>query len=224
MRCEFCGKGVAQTWQLWDFWQFKPKSQQPICQDCWGKFTPIIGPTCQECGRASRQETCEDCQVWLGEGYPPLKNQALFKYDAMMHDFFQQYKFRGGYHLRTIFQDALQKRLAEVSVDMIVPIPVSPDTLAMRGFNQVNGLLEICEIDDILCCISHNKSVQSLKTRQDRLNAAQPFMCQLGNLDLTGQRICLVDDVYTTGRTLRHAATCLYECGAKQICTITLAR
>lgn len=131
-----------------------------------GKFTPIIGPTCQECGRASRQETCEDCQVWLGEGYPPLKNQALFKYDAMMHDFFQQYKFRGGYHLRTIFQEALQKRLAEVSVDMIVPIPVSPDTLAMRGFNQVNGLLEICEIDDILCCISHNKSVQSLKTRQ----------------------------------------------------------
>ncbi|WP_447409442.1 ComF family protein [Weissella confusa] len=72
--------------------------------------------------------------------------------------------------------------------------------------------------------MSHNKSVQSLKTRQDRLNTAQPFMCQLGNLDLTGQRICLVDDVYTTGRTLRHAATCLYECGAKQICTITLAR
>ncbi|WP_411200937.1 double zinc ribbon domain-containing protein [Weissella confusa] len=93
MRCEFCGKGVAQTWQLWDFWQFKPKSQQPICQDCWGKFTPIIGPTCQECGRASRQETCEDCQVWLGEGYPPLKNQALFKYDAMMHDFFQHISF-----------------------------------------------------------------------------------------------------------------------------------
>ncbi|MBC6498517.1 hypothetical protein H7R52_06915 [Weissella confusa] len=72
------------------------KSVQSLIQDCWGKFTPIIGPTCQECGRASRRETCEDCQVWLEEGYPPLKNQALFKYDAMMHDFFQQYKFRGG--------------------------------------------------------------------------------------------------------------------------------
>lgn len=109
MKCEFCGKGVTQTWQLTDFWQFKPKSQQPICQECWGKFTPIIGPTCQECGRASQQDLCEDCQIWLGDGYPPLNNQALFKYDDMMHDYFQQYKFRGGYHLRTVFQSALQK-------------------------------------------------------------------------------------------------------------------
>lgn len=135
MRCEFCGTSVTENWQLTDFWKFKTKPQQSICQACWEKFTPILGPTCQECGRASQQEICEDCQALLGDGYPPLNNQALFKYDAMMHDYFQQYKFRGGYHLRIIFQNALQKRLAEVSVGMIVPIPVSPDTLAMRGFN-----------------------------------------------------------------------------------------
>nr|WP_165861000.1 phosphoribosyltransferase [Lactiplantibacillus pentosus] len=42
--------------------------------------------------------------------------------------------------------------------------------------------------------------------------------------DITGQSILIVDDIYTTGRTIRHAASLLLENGAKSVTGLTLAR
>ncbi|MGH2325015.1 ComF family protein [Leuconostoc lactis] len=41
---------------------------------------------------------------------------------------------------------------------------------------------------------------------------------------MVDQRVLLVDDVYTTGNTLYHAATLLYQLGAKEVKSLSLAR
>ncbi|WP_239061178.1 ComF family protein [Fructobacillus tropaeoli] len=41
---------------------------------------------------------------------------------------------------------------------------------------------------------------------------------------MAGKRVLVVDDVYTTGRTLYHAADCLYQAGARFVSSASLAR
>lgn len=224
MTCELCGRIQQGEWTLGDFFIFHQPQMLSICEACRQQFTRITGPVCAECGCQSQISPCAECEIWLTAGYSAIHNQALFAYDEQMQQYFKQYKFQGGYHLRDVFQQMLAQRLVKVAPTMIVPIPITAETQNQRGFNQVSSWLEKCEINEILTCISTSKAVQSMKTRRERLQTTQPFCLVTENLDLTGQRICIVDDVYTTGRTLRHASSCLYESGATQICTVTLAR
>ena len=76
-----------------------------------------------------------------------------------MQQFFKQYMFQGGYHLRDLFQDMLAQRLVKVAPTMIVPIPITAETQNQRGFNQVSAWLEKCEISEILSGFSASQAV-----------------------------------------------------------------
>lgn len=67
------------------------------------------------------------------------------------------------------------------------------------------------------------KAHQSQRDRAARLHRKQPFSIAVTK-DLVDQRVLLVDDVYTTGNTLYHAATLLYQLGAKEVKSLSLAR
>jgi len=138
-----------------------------------------------------------------------------------MQAYFQHYKFQGDYRLRAVFQPVLQQRLTQLTADRVVVIPVTAATMGTRGFNQVTGWLGTGINDGILTV---TKTVaQSQKDRQARLATQQPFGLVPG-IELAGQRIVLVDDVYTTGRTMRHAAQLILENGANSVTGLTLAR
>ena len=78
----------------------------------------------------------------------------------------------------------------------------------------------------VLQVIDQDKATpQSAKNRAQRLLTPQPFTLAPQAKDLChGQRVLLLDDVYTTGRTLRHAATQINLTGAKAVTSLTLAR
>ncbi|WP_243685920.1 ComF family protein [Lentilactobacillus rapi] len=42
--------------------------------------------------------------------------------------------------------------------------------------------------------------------------------------ELAEKNVTIIDDVYTTGTTIRHAASLLYQAGAASVIGITLAR
>ena len=52
----------------------------------------------------------------------------------------------------------------------------------------------------------------------------QPFEVNVDKNKIMNQEIILVDDVYTTGRTMFYAAECLLPYQPKKIRTFTLAR
>lgn len=62
---------------------------------------------------------------------------------------------------------------------------------------------------------------QSKKSREERIHLKQVFKV---NQDVSGKVILLIDDIYTTGSTLHHAAHALMEAGAKSVSSFTLAR
>ena len=65
---------------------------------------------------------------------------------------------------------------------------------------------------------------QSEKSRKARLEMEQPFELRVANGKIRNQKVLLVDDVYTTGRTLFHGAELLYKNGAEAVESLTFAR
>ena len=107
--------------------------------------------------------------------------------------------------------------------DFLVPIPVTNHTMRTRGFNQVTGLIENVQYTELIKHREKQKVAQSKKDRQSRLKTKQPFFLDK-DINLRGRKVLLVDDIYTTGRTLYHAAELCYLNGCKRVQSLSLAR
>jgi len=111
----------------------------------------------------------------------------------------------------------------------LIPMPLSPDKLKERGYNQAAVLareLDSTKTNTQLLHKIKNTPAQHTLPRQERLAAlvdafaVDPLLAP----SLKGQRVVLVDDVMTTGASLTHAARALKAAGASQVCGLVLAR
>ncbi|WP_436377063.1 ComF family protein [Cytobacillus sp. BC1816] len=150
------------------------------------------------------------------------KNISIFMYDDFMKETIARYKFRGDYIFAKAFSPFMRKKLKTVEFDYLVPIPLSPQRLYERGFNQSGALIHETgfTVTELLQRIHSEK--QSKKSRFDRIHLNQVF--QQLNLNIENRKIIVIDDIYTTGSTLYHAAKVLKEGGAASVSSVTLAR
>ncbi|WP_283678075.1 phosphoribosyltransferase family protein [Lentilactobacillus sp. Marseille-Q4993] len=170
-----------------------------------------------------RSAVCYDCQRWDKKG-DRFKNEAIFEYNDAMKEYMHRYKFLGDYYLRKAFQGEIKRKVRNFK-GVIVPIPVNPVTYKRRGFNQVEGLLDGLKYVDAMRCVINKKIDQSAKNRSQRLKAEQTFQLRENMIEkLRDQNVLLVDDVYTTGTTIRHATEVLKVANPLQIKGLTLAR
>ena len=112
----------------------------------------------------------------------------------------------------------------------MVPIPLSPERLAERGFNQAeeiaypaSRLNDIPFAEDLLVRTRDTKRQSELRNNTVRAkNVAGAFEVS-GLWDVTGMTIVIVDDVVTTGATLHEAAAALYKAGAAKVLCVAFA-
>ncbi|MGR0482207.1 MAG: ComF family protein [Candidatus Electronema sp. V4] len=114
--------------------------------------------------------------------------------------------------------------------DLILPVPLHRSRLRWRGFNQAVLLAKTCfpfwkdriRVDLLQ---RHKKTVPQLglSGAERRSNLAGAFRV-LRPQEISGRRILLVDDVFTTGSTLRECADVLRAAGAAEIAAFTVAR
>src|SRR5690625_7507189 len=81
----------------------------------------------------------------MQEQYPnlPLNHNALYTYNEMAREFMDQYKFQGDLLLADIFSEQMHEALNKYQAShFIVPIPLSPLSKQVRGFNQVQLLFK----------------------------------------------------------------------------------
>lgn len=228
MKCVYCQQMIRRNLTIGELLvPFTIKEER--CYKCEQLFERIQGDVCPTCMNYHQQsdEQCLECQRWKSL-YPEyiFKHRALFQYNEGLKEWMYQYKFLGDYRLAKTFKQELQGVLKKEKKKIICPIPLSPERQKKRGFNQVTALLDAADIpyQELLRKSIHTQA-QSHKTRQERLEMAQPFQL-IGSRtgSLQNQAILLVDDVYTTGRTLFHAAACFFDQGVKEIQTFSLAR
>ncbi|MEH7504211.1 ComF family protein [Neobacillus drentensis] len=205
-----------------------------ICSACEGKLEKIEGDQCRICSRPfsninekfRRGDLCHDCFRWEEDpewqGYLE-KNYSLFLYNDFLKEVIAKFKFRGDYVLAKIFSELLKEKLIEVAPDQLVPIPLSEKRLYERGFNQAAAILAEAGYhpENLLSRIHSEK--QSKKSRSERIHLPQVFQVN-PDIQVAGKKVILIDDIYTTGSTLRHAGKLLKEAGAASIQSVTLAR
>ncbi|MDF2857097.1 MAG: phosphoribosyltransferase [Neobacillus sp.] len=230
--CLLCNK-IIRTPIGWSS-LFAESKERVICPECDVKLERINGERCKICSRPLQLlaekfyhgDTCHDCIRWEEDlnwkGYLNL-NVSLFLYNDFFKKVLARFKFRGDYVLTKIFSSSINEALGKMKFDMLVPIPLSAERLYERGFNQSESLIIESghHITPLLTRIHAEK--QSKKSRSERIHLAQVFQLA-SNIEVKGKRLVLVDDIYTTGSTLRHAAKLLKEAGAQSVQSLTLAR
>jgi ComF family protein len=122
----------------------------------------------------------------------------------------------------------------QVGTMYLLPIPLHPSRYRDRGFNQAEIIaqalgkrMQIPVHTDVLIRIKKTVPQVAMKDREKRLaNMKNVFAIKddstmLRCNDIT---ILLVDDVFTTGATLRSAASVLKHAGVKAVWGITIAQ
>lgn len=210
-----------------------------VCAICLEQLKQITGEICQICGRPlslfpekyQQNGRCHDCIRWENdENWSGMltKNRSLYQYNDFLQELLAKYKFRGdaliangfGRPIRTLYEQHFKGT-------RIVPIPLSPGRHYERGFNQSVLIAEQLEqpIHEVLNRIQGEEK-QSKKNRKERVAMNETIFTinEEHVATIKEQNILLIDDIYTTGATLRQAAKVLIDHGAATVQSLTIAR
>jgi len=116
--------------------------------------------------------------------------------------------------------------------DYLVPVPLHYQRLAKRGFNQAGWLAQVVArrsgvptLVDGLTRIKATPSQGGLTAHQRRKNVSGAFQVRTSRqTHIEDATITLVDDVFTTGSTLRACTLALKRAGAARVNVLVLAR
>ena len=112
--------------------------------------------------------------------------------------------------------------------DLLIPVPLHDNRLRQRGFNQSLEIARVLsdrlgiKLDSRVCRRIRDTPAQKKLTASQRYaNLKDAFIL---DRPLAGKRIGIVDDVVTTGSTVRAMSSLILAAGACQVEIIALAR
>lgn len=225
MNCLWCDEEIL-TETSWST-LFYPTKHKYICTRCEKRLSIITGNRCIQCSRKSEHQLCTDCLGWRisNNGKDIITfNYSVYSYNNYMQEIISKWKYRGDYELGFMFKYCFETHFRQIfkSIKNIVavPVPLSKERLQERGFNQANMLASFLPIPtkELLSRVHNEK--QAKKSRNERISSHNPFILK----ESLNKSVILVDDIYTTGTTLRHAADVLLKSGCPEVFTYTLVR
>ncbi len=194
---------------------------------------------------ASLRWLCLNCHKllssrWAKTSFLPEISEAyhLFDYqkDKLAQKLIHAFKYGLVKEISKVFDVVLEKeRLAikKLNFDAIVPIPLHHRKLKERGFNQslliaqkISEMTGQPILENVIERKIYRRPQMEVKNRETRLkNIRNIFFCAKPSLtQIAGKTILLVDDVATTGATLKECARVLKSSGANKILSFTLAQ
>ena len=130
---------------------------------------------------------------------------------------------------RLLFETARREPLS--SATRIVPVPLHPERLRERGFNQAamlgHALAELMRLPldewSLVRTVHTERHRAGMDSRARRETVENAFQVRRTRL-VEGESILLIDDVFTTGATVSACASALKEAGAQDVFVLTVAR
>lgn len=210
--------------------------ERAVCRGCLDGLVPYEGPACLCCGRffdsAGGDHLCRRCL----ERPPEFSiHRSCGRYDGVLKDVVLLYKYRRVSMLSRVLADFAGRALAgreEIwsGVDRLVPVPLHRIRRKERGFNQAQLLTrELARtrgIEALENCLIKTKNVlpqTTLRAGERETNTRGAYSVKRARR-LAGKVVLLVDDVFTTGSTLRECSRVLRLAGAADVRALTLAQ
>jgi len=222
--CELCGRLLLEP------------EEKIVCNQCLTKIDIHHGPVCRVCGRFISGENdlgslCLECQ----DDPPPYElHRSLGPYSGHLKEMIILLKYKGNEPLASSLAEQLYRQFNPqgilAGIDFILPVPLHPKKERERGFNQAELIgrrlasLTGCPLNrDILIKTRNTPAQVSLEAKERELNLRGALAVR--KKEFVRQRVLiLVDDVYTTGSTIKECALVLKKAGAREIRALTLAR
>jgi ComF family protein len=138
-------------------------------------------------------------------------------------------KYGGQLSLAHAFAKKLAQRIDKSDLpDYVIAMPLHPAKLRERGFNQSQLLaatvareLKLKLLINACRRVRDTPPQSALPWKERKKNVRNAFRC---DMDLTGKRIALVDDVLTTGASLNALAEAVSKNGPAEISAWVVAR
>lgn len=195
-----------------------------LCAACRAALFRLSGPLCARCGAPTAWpvERCRECD---GRRIAFAQARAAVAYDRAVRALVRGWKERGLRTLGTLAAELVAEVVPPPEVAAVTWVPPDRDRVLRRGHSTAEQLARLLARRwqlDASMLLERTRRVEQQRglTLGDRRgNVAGAFRARA-----SPSRVCLVDDVYTTGATVSAAATALRRAGARRVDVITLAR
>ena len=183
-----------------------------------------IADPCPACGLPRPCGVCAaEAPGWQLSGL-----RAPFVYAPPLSRFVQRLKYRRERWLGPILGDLLAVGAGPMQVDALVPMPLHPARLRLRGYNQADELAQ-----RVAACLGVKLLTAGIRRVQNCTPQTELGRARRLGLDrsvfgvsrrLGGMRLAVIDDVATTGASLNALAGALRSAGARHVEALVLAR
>jgi competence protein ComFC len=214
------------------------RGERLVCEECETKIARIGEPYCKRCGRplppgVHETDSCRECRGGLDYDF----SRSVFFYKPPVDEMVKRFKFGRNFAMGGWLRDAACERARSEpdffscceSADGLVPVPLHPIRRVWRGFNQsgffADGFHRVWGTP-VMNCLSRlrNTLPQSRLTVKERAENVKGAFGVRRNFSLDGKKLVIVDDVMTTGATVRECSRVLKNAGALEVCVLTVAR
>ena len=204
-----------------------------ICDECAATLVYVKITLCPWCSKVPTVcgFVCQECKA------KTHLSQIIWAYDynlLLVEKMVLSLKYAYVEEIAEFMGNALARQFsAETRKDtdyIVIPIPLHKKRMRERGFNQAERIgrafakqLGILSAPHVLARVKHTKSQVGLSKEERSKNVSEAFRVRDASA-LVGKSIILIDDVYTTGATMREAASALIAAGAKKVIGVAFAK
>ena len=193
-----------------------------LCGPCWSLVVPRSGNSCPRCGIPT-EDTGEQCLACIHNPPPQRATIAWGEHDGVLRTAILALKHGGRDDLAAPLGDRLAAAIAAEpwasEIDLIVPVPSHPWRRLRKPWSASELLARRVarrrERPALLLLRRHGLGRQTESSRARRLELPQRSFSHRS--DVSSRSVLLLDDVMTTGTTLRRAVGALHRAGAAAV-------
>lgn len=217
--------------------------QGMIAPTAWSRLDFIASPFCTCCGIPFSFDNAEEgehehehgkCMECLNCPPPFNSARSAVVYNDASRDLILAFKHGDKTHLVKNLTPWLHRAGSKIlqETDILIPVPLHLTRLISRRYNQAalitHELSKNTGIEHLPLALKRMRATQSqghLKNRERAENVHKAFsLCPKHREKLNGKTIALIDDVYTTGATVKECCKILKQYGAAKTHVLTIAR